>query len=86
MSPTTTTSETPRPALPQQSSIFTAFTLTYRVGFQAHCEKGFMHQGDLKSAIVRAREHCERMGYTFKFCRPLIVDLDEDEKNMKSPM
>lgn len=57
----------------------TAFTIVYRQGAMPHCEKGFMHQGDLKSAITRARTHCERMGYTFKFCRPLIVDLDEEE-------
>lgn len=68
------------PGLP----VSTAYTLTYRVGVMSHCEKGFTHKGDLRSAIVRAREHCERMGYTFKFCRPLIVDLDEEEKTLRS--
>ncbi len=42
-------------------------------------EKGFWHAGDLRSATARAREHAEKMDYTYVYCFPLIVDLEDQE-------
>lgn len=42
--------------------------------------KCFPFKGDMKSAIARARLHCEKMNYRFLRLRPLIVDLDEQEQ------
>lgn len=58
----------------------TAYTLFYRHGVNPKCEKGFMHIGDIRSANQRAQVHCKIMGYTFIFVRPLIVDLESEEK------
>jgi hypothetical protein len=54
--------------------------LFYRHGVNPHCQKGFYHNGDIYAANKRAKEHCDVMGYRFIFVRPLIVDIDEEEK------
>lgn len=42
--------------------------------------KVFRFDGDLKNAIVRGRQHCEKMGYVFIQVRPFIVDLEHQEE------
>lgn len=56
------------------------YTLSYTHNGQV-CTKHFKHVGDLRSAIVRGREHVSRMKYkSFMFVAPFIVDLDHQER------
>lgn len=43
-------------------------------------DKVFRFDGDLKNAIVRGRQHCDKMGYVFIQVRPFIVDLEHQEE------
>lgn len=65
---------------PPQRRVLQMYTLFFRHGVNPRCEKGFLHEGGFLAARQRAFEHCERMGYRFIFVRPLIVDLDEEER------
>ena len=42
--------------------------------------KVFGHSGNLTSAIIRGRDHCEVMNYRFIKVRPFIVNLDDQER------
>jgi len=68
--------ETPKVA----SNNKNVYILFYRHGMNPHCQKGFSHDGDIKSAVQRAQRHCEVMGYRYIFVRPFISDIDEEEK------
>jgi hypothetical protein len=56
------------------------YLLFYRHGLNPQCQKGFTLRGDLRSATERAKRHCEAMGYRYIFVRPLICDIDLEEK------
>jgi hypothetical protein len=56
------------------------YTLFYRHGMNPQCQKGFVHEGDIKSAVQRAQRHCEVMNYRYIFVRPFVSDIDEEEK------
>lgn len=55
------------------------FRLQYRQGNEIK-EKHFNFSGPLQEAILRGRDHCEKMGYRFILVRPFIVDLEHQEK------
>lgn len=57
-----------------------SYTMFYRHGMNPKCEKSFLFNGDVRAARARADIHCRIMGYTLTFVRPMIVDLDEEEK------
>lgn len=56
------------------------YVLFYRHGVNPGCQKGFKHNGDLRSAVERAKKHCEIMNYRYVFVRPMICDLVAEEK------
>lgn len=57
------------------------YTLYYRQGMNPHpLQKNFYFEGDLHSAIVRSRKHCELMGIKFISVRPFLSNIDEEEK------
>lgn len=56
------------------------WTLYYRYSNIPQITKGFKLDGSMKDAIKRAQDHCKTMGYHFICVRPLIVDLDHQEK------
>lgn len=56
-----------------------AWTLHYRYGNIVSIAKNFMMEGHIRDVIVRARKHCELMGYKFLVVRPMMVDLDHQE-------
>jgi hypothetical protein len=55
------------------------WTLFYRHGMNACVSKNFYHDGDLNSAISRARHHCQVMNYRYIFVKPLIVNIETEE-------
>lgn len=52
----------------------------YRHGMNANLTKGFYHEGDVESAVKRARRHCEIMGYKYIFVRPMVCNIKADEE------
>lgn len=56
------------------------WTLYYRYGNVPQMTKSFYFEGDLQSAIIRARKHCDIINVKFICVRPLLVDLDFQEK------
>lgn len=78
---------TPAPSTPQHPAVkeltpldFTKFyTMYYRHGMNPNLTKSFFHDGDLRSAISRAKDHCDIMGYRLQFVKPLVADLKEEE-------
>jgi hypothetical protein len=56
------------------------YLLYYHYGTVPWVIKGFFFDGPMKDAIIRAREHCLRMGIRFIKIRPLVVDLEEQER------
>ena len=54
------------------------YILTFRRGSSLQT-KNFNHDGDLKDAIQRGRDHCAKMGYVFVLVRPFVVDLEHQE-------
>lgn len=56
------------------------YILFYRHGMNPQCQKGFKLRGDLKAAVERAKLHCQKMGYRYIFVRPLVTNLEDDEK------
>lgn len=87
-----TTTHTPTNANELNDSIYAAkesmtpekedqvYILFYRHGMNPQCQKGFTFNGDLKAAVERAKQHCQRMGYRYIFVRPLVSNLEDDEK------
>lgn len=74
----------PRPSEPLPNLDFDQeeeiYTLTYRQGNVPNLTKNFYAVGGLKAARERAETHCKLMGLGFVYCRPLISDLDVEEK------
>lgn len=58
------------------------YTLHFRQGNLVQ-QKHFNFRGPLAEAVIRAREHCQKMGSRFIWCRPFVVDLDHQE-NLKA--
>lgn len=56
------------------------YILHYRQGQNPNCQKGFAFVGTFREAVARAKHHCGIMGYRFSMIRPMISDLDDDEK------
>lgn len=57
------------------------FVLYYRSGNNPHPQFVFFEGGGtLQNVIERARRFCESMSYRFVYCRPAIINLDEEEK------
>lgn len=84
MSVTTSASTPSKPTYIQEAATsenLQVYIIYYRHGMNPHCQKGFVHKGDLRSAVDRAKTHCAIMGYRYIFVRPLICDLAEDEKS-----
>lgn len=54
--------------------------LYFRHGVQATLHKNFHHAGSLFEAKKRALEHCKIMGYKFIFLRPMVADIEQEEK------
>ena len=46
--------------------------------------KVFPFKGPLAQAIIRGRNHCEKMNYKWITVRPFIVDLEEQEERKLS--
>jgi len=59
------------------------WTLHYRHGMNAGLTKNFHHEGDFESAQLRARKHCEVMGYRYIFLRPMVIDIESEEEYKK---
>lgn len=68
-------------AVPVKESTYILF---YRHGMNPQCQKGFKLNGDLRAAVDRAKKHCEVMGYRYIFVRPLVCDLEAEEKQKTS--
>ena len=58
------------------------YTLHFRQGNLVQ-QKHFNFRGPLAEAVIRAREHCQKMGSRFIWCRPFVVDRDHQE-NLKA--
>ena len=56
------------------------YMLVYRHGLNSNLIKIFYHQGSLRSAHDRAKQHCEIMKYKLLYVKPLITSLDEEER------
>jgi len=59
------------------------WTLHFRHGMNPGLTKNFFHEGDLESAQLRARKHCEIMGYRYIFVRPMVIDIEAEEEYKK---
>lgn len=53
------------------------YELHYKYGYQKPKSKFFRFSGNMKEAKEHAQRHCIDMGYTFIWCNPAVVDLDE---------
>ncbi len=63
-----------------------SYILYYRFGKIPQLTKVFEFTGDLKSAIIRGREHCIKMGYAFIIVLPFVVDLaDQESRKADNP-
>lgn len=69
------------PGLPKNSSrqLPRIWALYYRYGTVPQLVKHFINDGTLQDAIIRAREHCIKMGYRFICVRPFLIDFEEQE-------
>ena len=56
------------------------WNLYYRYGNIPQVVKAFRLDGTTKDAILRARKHCEIMGFKYILVRPMVVDLDFQEE------
>jgi hypothetical protein len=56
------------------------YIMFYRHGMNANLTKGFYFPGTLLEARARAEAHCSVMGYKFIFVRPMVCNLEEEEK------
>ena len=59
------------------------WTMYYRHGMNANLQKNFYFEGTLVQAQLRAREHCDVMGYKFIWVRPLVCNIEEEEAYRK---
>lgn len=57
------------------------YTVDYRRGNMLE-SINFIWDGDLRSAITRAQQYCERMRYRFLHCSPFLRNLRLDEERM----
>lgn len=70
------------PGLPVKTKL--TYILQYFSGNNPkQCMKFFIHEGDLKSAIQRGRDHCSLLNLKFVHVRPMIDDLEVQEKEAK---
>ena len=76
------TAEKPIPTAPLAPipETIRTWTLYFRYGSVPILHKNFNLPGNMLDAINRARQHCIIMGYKFICVRPLLIDLDEQEK------
>jgi hypothetical protein len=56
------------------------WVLYYRHGMSVNNMKMFHLKGTMREARARAERHCAIMGYRFTFLRPLITDIDYEER------
>lgn len=56
------------------------YTMHYRRGNRPPEITAFQYDGNLQKAILRARNHCEKMGYRFCGAFSFLIDLDKVEK------
>ncbi len=56
------------------------WTLWYSERNRAPQYKTFIFEGKMREAVLRGRAHCDRMNLRFVNIRPLVVDLDYQEK------
>ena len=54
--------------------------LYYRFGNVPQLTKGFRLDGGIQEAINRGRKHCDLMDYKFLLVRPMVVNLDYQER------
>lgn len=59
------------------------YELHYKYGFQKPRSKYFRFSGDMKAAKEHAQRHCIDMNYTFIWCNPFVVDLDEQVESRR---
>jgi hypothetical protein len=59
------------------------YVVEYRADGAVH-HKNFVYDGDLVSAIARAKQYCQTMRYRFIFCSPFLTDLEKNEKKMET--
>lgn len=81
--PTLPVSEKPVPALPHPPlaiDLSKFWIMSYRHGMNATLSKNFYFNGSLKEAVERARKHCDIMNYQYYFLRPLVVDIEAEER------
>lgn len=75
-SPATSTPGAASPAAHEKSRVY---ILHFRQGNMLQ-KKHFNFCGPLREAVMRAREHCDKMGYRHVWTRPFVVDLEHQEK------
>lgn len=69
-------SPSPAPVLKE-----TTYILYYRQGNSVHTDwKVFPFNGNLRDAIARAQEHCNKLRLRFLKVRPFHINLDDEEK------
>ena len=57
------------------------YTLFFRAGNNPHAmSKHFFLSGDLRDVVIRAKKHCDTLGYRFVRIEPFISDLAADER------
>jgi hypothetical protein len=61
-----------------------SYTIFFRQGNNPQGSKNFIFTGSFRDAMVRARAHCDKMGYRFILLRPMLADLELDEKNRQN--
>lgn len=60
------------------------YVMHYRQGNNPNGVKGFTLNGTFREAYERAKQHCALMNYRLIMIRPMISDLDQDEKNRET--
>ena len=57
------------------------YTLFFRAGNNPHAmSKHFFLSGELRDVVLRAKKHCDTLGYRFVRIEPFISDLAADER------
>ena len=57
------------------------YTLFFRAGNNPHAmSKHFFLSGELRDVVIRAKKHCDTLGYRFVRIEPFISDLAADER------
>lgn len=66
--------------MPVETPTLPIYSIYLRQGNRKPELKSFQFDGDLRKAIDKARDYCDKMGYRFCGCYPFLSDLDKELK------